>query len=57
MATGSSTAAAEDGSSEVRRDYKPAGVEAKTGFLQTVKRVFKESQEDNLTDWAAALTY
>src|SRR3954463_11224601 len=28
-----------------------------TGFMPTVKRLFKEFSEDNLTDWAAALTY
>ncbi|MGW5670456.1 YihY/virulence factor BrkB family protein [Micromonospora sp. NPDC003776] len=28
-----------------------------TGWLATLKRTVKEFQEDNLTDWAAALTY
>ena len=27
------------------------------GWWETLKRAFKEFQEDNLTDWAAALTY
>src|SRR3954463_5200235 len=27
------------------------------GWLATLKRTAKEFQEDNLTDWAAALTY
>ncbi len=40
-----------------RRDYRPVGADAKTSLLSTVKRVIKEFQEDNLTDWAAALTY
>ena len=33
------------------------GHERKTGFLPTLKRTFKEFSEDNLTDWAAAMTY
>jgi membrane protein len=33
------------------------GFERKTGFFPTLKRTFKEFQEDNLTDWAAAMTY
>jgi membrane protein len=40
-----------------RRDYKPEGEAAKTGLLATLKRTLTEFQEDNLTDWAAALTY
>src|SRR5918911_5740406 len=28
-----------------------------SGWLATLKRTAKEFQEDNLTDWAAALTY
>ena len=40
-----------------RSDYAPAGVEHKTGTLPLLKRTVKEFQEDNLTDWAAALTY
>jgi len=41
----------------VRRDYKPEGAAAKTGTLATLKRTLTEFQEDNLSDWAAALTY
>jgi uncharacterized BrkB/YihY/UPF0761 family membrane protein len=33
------------------------GYERKTGVFQTLKRTFQEFKEDNLTDWAAALTY
>jgi membrane protein len=44
-------------SSTVRRDYKPEGEAAKTGIWPTLKRTLTEFQEDNLTDWAAALTY
>ena len=40
-----------------RADYAPEGVEHKTGTLALLKRTFTEFQEDNLTDWAAALTY
>ncbi len=44
-------------SSGVRRDYKPEGEAPKTGLWRTLKRTLTEFQEDNLTDWAAALTY
>ena len=43
--------------STVRRDYRPEGEAAKTGLWPTLKRTLSEFQEDNLTDWAAALTY
>src|SRR3954449_6703099 len=39
-------------------DYNaPTGVERKTGLWPTLKRTAQEFQEDNLTDWAATLTY
>src|SRR3954447_16687385 len=38
-------------------DYTPRGVERKTGLWPTLKRTAQEFQEDNLTDWAATLTY
>ncbi|HEU5253587.1 MAG TPA: YihY/virulence factor BrkB family protein [Solirubrobacterales bacterium] len=41
----------------VRRDYKPEGAAAKSGLPSTLKRTLTEFQEDNLSDWAAALTY
>jgi membrane protein len=44
-------------SGPVRRDYKPEGEAAKTGLFATLKRTLTEFQEDNLSDWAAALTY
>ena len=44
-------------SDEVRRDYRPRGEAPKTGLWPTLKRTLTEFQEDNLTDWAAALTY
>jgi membrane protein len=44
-------------SGAVRRDYKPEGEDAKTGTFATLRRTLTEFQEDNLSDWAAALTY
>jgi membrane protein len=44
-------------SGAVRRDYKPEGEASKTGLLATLKRTLTEFREDNLSDWAAALTY
>jgi membrane protein len=41
----------------VRADYAPEGAAAKTGLGATLKRTLTEFQEDNLSDWAAALTY
>jgi membrane protein len=41
----------------VRRDYRPEGAAADSGAWATLKRTVREFQEDNLTDWAAALTY
>ena len=38
-------------------DYVPEGVDRKSGLWPTLKRTGKEFQEDNLTDWAASLTY
>jgi membrane protein len=42
---------------DARRDYRPTGVEAKTSWFATLKRTATEFSEDNLSDWAAALTY
>jgi membrane protein len=44
-------------SSTARRDYRPEGEPAKTGLWATLRRTVTEFREDNLTDWAAALTY
>jgi membrane protein len=41
----------------VRADYAPEGAASKTGLGATLKRTLTEFQEDNLSDWAAALTY
>jgi membrane protein len=40
-----------------RQDYAPTGVDRDPGTWATLKRTVSEFQEDNLTDWAAALTY
>ena len=40
-----------------RTDYEPEGVPHETGGFATLKRAVKEFSEDNMTDWAAALTY
>jgi membrane protein len=45
------------GQSEGRADYAPQGVESKTSTWATLRRTVAEFREDNLTDWAAALTY
>jgi membrane protein len=46
-----------NGRGEPRRDYRPTGAAAKTGWFATLKRTATEFSEDNLSDWAAALTY
>ena len=40
-----------------RSDYAPQGAARKSTLFATLKRTLTEFQEDNLTDWAAALTY
>jgi membrane protein len=40
-----------------RRDYRPEGAAPDARLLATLKRTASEFQEDNLSDWAAALTY
>jgi membrane protein len=40
-----------------RADYRPEGAGTGTGALPTLKRTLTEFSEDNITDWAAALTY
>ena len=41
----------------VRADHAPEGTDPRTGVWPTLKRTALEFQEDNMTDWAAALTY
>jgi len=43
--------------SGTRSDLEPTGVDPKTTTVGTLKRTVKEFSEDNLTDWAASLTY
>ena len=40
-----------------REDYRPVGRDGKASGFGTLKRTFTEFSEDNLSDWAAALTY
>ena len=40
-----------------RADYEPEGTDPGSGLWPTVKRAALEFKEDNMTDWAAALTY
>ena len=40
-----------------RADYRPEGTDAKTSLSATLKRTLTEFSEDNMTIWAAALTY
>jgi membrane protein len=42
---------------ERRRDYEPTGTSQGTSLFATLKRTVTEFSEDNLSDWAAALTY
>src|SRR3982751_2870641 len=46
-----------DQSGEPRHDYATEGAAAESGWWATIKRTATEFQEDNLSDWAAALTY
>ena len=41
----------------VRADYAPEGADGRPTAFATVKRTVTEFMEDDLTDWAAALTY
>ncbi|MGY1590460.1 YihY/virulence factor BrkB family protein [Geodermatophilus sp. SYSU D00708] len=47
----------DDKVNEVRFDNAPQGADPKPTTGGTFKRTLKEFSEDNLTDWAAALTY
>ena len=48
---------AEGRTANPRADYRPRGTDAKPSLFATLKRTFTEFSEDNMTDWAAALTY
>ena len=41
----------------IRRDYRPKGTYEKPTTFGVLRRTATEFSEDNLTDWAAALTY
>ncbi|MDQ6835319.1 MAG: YihY/virulence factor BrkB family protein [Actinomycetota bacterium] len=47
----------EQGDGQRRHDYRPGGTSAGTSLFATLKRTVTEFSEDNLSDWAAALTY
>jgi membrane protein len=51
------TAPGDDRISRERADFAPAGADPKATTGGTLKRLVKEISQDNLTDWAAALTY
>ena len=55
--SGSGSGRDEDPTERRGADYVPEGVERETGLWPTLKRTATEFQEDNLTDWAATLTY
>jgi membrane protein len=40
-----------------RADYRPDGTDGKSSLFATVRRTVTEFSEDNMSDWAAALTY
>ena len=42
---------------DVRADYRPKGADTSPSTLATLKRTLSEFSEDNMTVWAAALTY
>jgi membrane protein len=46
----------EDQEKDARESTSPADIPG-AGRMAVLKRTFKEFQEDNITDWAAALTY
>jgi membrane protein len=48
---------ADDQVEPVRRDYRPEGTYDKPTKFGVLRRTATEFSEDNLTDWAAALTY
>ncbi|MEN3279494.1 MAG: rane protein [Solirubrobacteraceae bacterium] len=40
-----------------RADYRPVGADDRPSLFATVRRTVSEFSEDNMSDWAAALTY
>jgi membrane protein len=56
-APGGDPAPETDEISGTRADYAPTGADPSPTIMGTIKRTVTEFIEDNLTDWAAALTY
>jgi membrane protein len=50
-------ATADHSAARRRADYAPVGTDGKTGLFATLERTVREFSEDNMSDWAAALTY
>jgi len=46
-----------NGNAQPRADYRPQGTAAQPSRFATLKRTLNEFSEDNMTIWAAALTY
>src|SRR3712207_396220 len=55
--TGGDPAPNDDAVNDTRFDNAPRGADPTPTTMGTLKRTLKEFSEDNLTDWAAALTY
>jgi membrane protein len=55
--TDAAQAGTSDRSSRRRADYRPVGTDDRPSLLATLKRTVVEFSEDNMSDWAAALTY
>ncbi len=53
----SSAASKDQGGQQRRHDYRPGGTVKGTSLFATLRRTVTEFSEDNLSDWAAALTY
>jgi membrane protein len=52
-----STASEDQADGQRRRDYRPGGTVKGTSTFAALRRTLTEFSEDNLSDWAAALTY
>ncbi len=53
----SSASENKDHGGQRRHDYRPGGTVKGTSLFATLRRTVTEFSEDNLSDWAAALTY
>jgi membrane protein len=52
-----SSASGNQAGGQRRHDYRPVGTTQGTSLFATLKRTVTEFSQDNLSDWAAALTY